>query len=130
MARTIIAVVFILLAGGSWFYLDTLNKEEKVGAEEIRKAVDKAQARAVAEEKQKAEAKAQFESEINIDLSNCKAAAEKANNDYIILHQKPVRHHSGQFTITQVDEDEAAKMLESAKAECQQTYETRLKNGV
>jgi hypothetical protein len=123
--RIIIGVVLILLAGGAWLYLDYLNKQQQAEAEEMRQAMIQAHARAAALQ----QAKAKFEAQILSDLNNCKAAAEKANTDYITAHQKPVRHKPGQFNLPRANADEAAKTLEAANAACQQAYETRLKNG-
>lgn len=120
MAKKIIAAVLILLAGGGWLYLDHLNKLEKQEAEEMRRDMEKAHARAVA--------KGRYESGLFSELSDCRAAAGKANSDYLTLHQKPVPHKPGQFTTPRPVMDEAVKILETALVECQQTYEANLKS--
>jgi type II secretory pathway pseudopilin PulG len=125
MVKKIAAVVLILLMGGGWFYLDYMNKQEQLAAEESRKAVLQARAQAQA----RAEAKAQFEAVILADLNNCKAAAEKAKIDYLTLNQKPVRRKPGEFTIPPAVAEEAEKTLAAANAECQLAYDTRQKNG-
>lgn len=129
MVKKIIAVVLIILAGGGWFYLDYLNKQELQAAEELRRSMEQARAQALAKAKALAEARAKFEALILADLTTCKTDAEKAKADYVTQHQKPVRRKPGQFTIPQAVADEAAKMLETANAACQRTYDTRLKNG-
>jgi type II secretory pathway pseudopilin PulG len=129
MLKKIIAVVLIVLAAGTWGYLDYLNKQELKAAEELRVAMAQAHAQALARAKAAAEAKALFEATILADLTTCKATAEKAKEDFLIQNQKPVRRKPGQFTIPQAAMDEAAKTLETANAACQLTYDTHLKNG-
>jgi len=125
MIKKIAAVMLILLAGGAWFYLDHLNKQEQLIAEQTRQAMQQARAEAQA----RAETKTKFESQILADQTNCQAAAEAAKNAYVTQNQQPVRRKPGQFTIPQAVADEAAKMLETANAACQATYNSRLQNG-
>lgn len=125
MVKKVAAVVLILLAGGGWFYLDYLNKQELKAAEESRKAMEQARAQAQA----RAAAKAKFEAQIVADLNACKATAEKAKEDFLTQHQQPVRRKPGQFTVPQAAIDEAAKTLEAANAACQTAYDTRVKSG-
>lgn len=125
MVKKIVAVVLILLAGGTWLYLDYLNKQELLAAEQSRQALEKIRA----EIRMRAEARAKFEAQILADLGTCKATAEKAKEDFLMANQKPVRRKPGQFTIPQAAMDEAAKTLETATAACQAAYDTRLKNG-
>lgn len=125
MIKKIAAVVLILLTGGTWLYLDYLNKQELQAAEESRAALEQARAEARA----RADVKTKFEAQILADLNACKTEAEKAKDDYLTRNQQPVRRKPGQFTITQTAIDEAAKVLESANAACQATYDTRLKKG-
>lgn len=119
MVKKIVAVVLILLAGGAWLYLDHLNKQEQLIAEQTRQAMQQA----------RAEAKARFDMQIRADLTTCQATAEQAKTDYVALNQKPVPRKPGEFTITQAVADEAAKMLADANAACQFTFDTRTKNG-
>ncbi len=72
MNKKIVAVVLILLAGGAWLYLDHLNRQERLVAEQTRKAMEQA----------RAEARTRFESMLRTDLTICKATAEKAKADY------------------------------------------------
>jgi hypothetical protein len=129
MVKKIIALVLIVLAGGTWFYLDYLNKQEMQQAEELRRTMEQMRAKALAQAKAVAEAKAKFEAQILADLTACKADAEKAKTDYVTQHQRPVRRKPGQFTIPPAVADEAARMLETANAACQATYDTRLQSG-
>lgn len=129
MIKKVIAAVLIVLAAGGWFYLDYRNKQEIQAAEELRKSLEQARAVAAAKAKAQAEAKAKFEAQIMADLTACKATAEKAKEDFLDAHKKPVKRKPGQFTIPQAAQDEAAKNLEAANATCQETYDTRLKNG-
>ena len=125
MLKKVAAVVLILLAGGTWLYLDYLNKQEIQAAEEMHRAMDKARAEA----KARADATAKLLGQLQTDLTNCQAAAESAKNEYVAKNQQPVRRKPGEFTITQAVADEASKMLNEANATCQQTYDTRLKSG-
>ncbi len=129
MVKKVAAIVLIVLAGGTWLYLDYLNKKQLQEAEELRRAVEQARLQAAAHAKALAEARAKFEAQILADLNACKAAAEKAKEDFLAKNQKPVRRKPGQFTIPQAAQDEAAKTLDAANAECQTTYDTRMKNG-
>lgn len=129
MLKKIIAGVLIVLAGGTWIYLDYLNRQEIKEAEEMRQAMIQARAQAMARAKAAEEAKAKFEATIQADLASCKAAAEKAKADFLEANKKPVRRKPGQFTVPQAAQDEANKAQEAANAACQATYETRLKTG-
>jgi hypothetical protein len=129
MLKNIVAAVLIVLAAGTWGYLDYLNKQELKAAEEMRIAMEEARAQAAARAKAAAEARAQFEALIQTDLTTCKAAAEQAKADFVTKNQKPVRRKPGQFTISQAVADEAESLLESANAACQTTYDARLASG-
>jgi hypothetical protein len=132
MIKKIVAVILILLTSGSWFYLDKLNSGEQMAAEQLHRELDQSRTQV----KLRAEAKAKFESQILLDLTTCLAAAEKANKEYtgllpqalprpLTLSNKKVV----QFTVPQAVIDEGAKVLATAKTECQATYDIRLKNG-
>jgi hypothetical protein len=129
MLKKIVAVVLIVLAAGTWGYLDYLNKQQIQEAEELRRSMEQARTQALAKAKAIAEAKAKFEAQILADLTACKTTAEKAKEDFLTQNQKPVRRKPGQFTIPKTAMDEAAKALEAANATCQTNYDTRLKNG-
>jgi type II secretory pathway pseudopilin PulG len=129
MLKKIVAIVLIVLASGTWGYLDYLNKQEIKEAAELRAAIERARAQALARAQAAAEARAAFESMIMDEFNTCKATAEKAKEDFLIQNQKPVRRKRGQFTIPQTALDEAAKTLEDANAACQTNYDTRLRNG-
>lgn len=130
MTRKIIAAAIMLIAGLAWLGLDYLDKQEKAEAEAVHQALASARARAVAEEKAKAEARERFEAELRTELANCKADADKASNDYTVAHQKPARGKKGQPTVPKAVMEEAAKMLETANAECQKNHDARLNSGV
>ena len=125
MVKKIAAVVLILLAGGTWGYLDYLNKQEQQAAEELHRQMDEARAKAAA----RAAAQAKFETQIMSDLTACKAAAEQAKADFITQHQQPVKRKPGQFTIPPGVAEEADSTLAAANASCQTTYDTRKQNG-
>ena len=129
MLKKLVAAVLIVLAAGTWGYLDYLNKQEIKAAEELRAAMAQARAQAMERAKAIAEARAKLETILLADLTTCKAAAEQAKADFVFQNQKPVRRKPGQFTLSPAAADEAAKMLESANAACQSTYDTRLASG-
>jgi hypothetical protein len=129
MLKKIAAAVLIVLAAGTWGYLDYLNKQEIKAAEELRAAMAQARAQAMERAKAIAEARAKLETILLADLTTCKAAAEQTKADFVFQNQKPVRRKPGQFTLSPAAADEAAKMLESANAACQATYDTRLASG-
>jgi tRNA(Met) C34 N-acetyltransferase TmcA len=119
MMKKIAAIVLIVITGGTWLYLDQLNKQEQLIAEQARQAMIQA----------REQAKARFNTQIKDDLNNCLATAEKNKADFLTLNQKPVPRKPGEFTITQAVADEAAKMLADATAACQLTFDTRSASG-
>ena len=129
MLKKIVAAVLIVLAAGTWGYLDYLNKQELKAAEEMRASMEQARAQAQARARAAAETRAKFEATILADLASCKAAAEKAKEDFLESNKKPVRRKPGQFTVPAAAQEEADKTLEAANAACQTNYDTRLKNG-
>jgi hypothetical protein len=133
MLKKLIALVLVLLAGGSWLLLDYLNRQEQGSAEQMRQGLVQARAEAQRRNdedlKNKALAKAGFEKQILANLASCQAVAEKAQEDYMSLIQQVVPRKRGQSVIPKTVADEAEKILLNAKTECQKIYETRLKNG-
>ena len=129
MLKKIVAAVLIVLASGTWGYLDYLNKQELKAAEEMRVSMEQARAKAQARARAAAEARAQFEATIQADLTACKATAEKNKEDFLEANKKPVRRKPGQFTIPAAAQDEANKTLEAANAACQATYNSRFASG-
>lgn len=129
MLKKSVAVVLIVLAGGGWFFLDYLNKQQIKEAEELRRSMEQARIQALAHAKAMAEAKAKFEAQILADLNACKAEAEKAQNDYLTRNQKPVRGKPRQFAVPKTAADEASRMLQTANAACQATYASRMQSG-
>ncbi|MDO8926431.1 MAG: hypothetical protein Q7U94_05895 [Sideroxyarcus sp.] len=129
MVKKIVAVLLIVIAGGTWGYLDYMNKQEIKAAEELRQAMVEARAQAAAREKAAAEAKAQFEAMILADMTVCKETAEKTKTDFLEANKKPVKRKPGQFTVPPAVQAEADQTLEAANAACQATYDTRLASG-
>lgn len=129
MVKKIVAVLLIVIAGGTWGYLDYMNKQEIKAAEELRQAMAEARAQAAARVKAAAEAKAKFEAMILADLTVCKETAEKTKTDFLEANKKPVKRKPGQFTVAPAVQAEADKSLETANASCQATYDTRLASG-
>lgn len=125
MVKVVISVALVCLAAGSWLYLDCLNKQEQKITEQMHDGVELARAEA----KKRAETKATFEYQINANLVACQGAAEKAKTDYMALIQKTAPIKRGQAVVPQTIVDEVGVVLTTAKAECQQIYDTRLKSG-
>ena len=73
MNKKVVAVLLVVLAGGAWLYLDYLNRQEKLAAEQTRAAMEQA----------RAEARTRFESMLRADLATCMAAAEKATKKLV-----------------------------------------------
>lgn len=128
MSKTIVAAVLIILAGGSWLYLDYLNNKETAAVEEMRKEMQISHARAVADMKELVEMRTRIELSMVTDLTSCYAAAERANFDYLSHLQNPDIHKRDQISISKADIDQAAMTLESDKEKCQKTYDLRAKN--
>ena len=133
MIKKVIALLLVLLAGGSWLLLDYFNRQEQVGAEQMRQGLTQARAEAQRRNdedmKNRAQAKADFEKQIRANLASCQAFAEKAQQDYMNLIQQVVPRKGGKSVIPKAVADEADKILVNAKAECQQIFDARLKNG-
>jgi len=119
MIKKIAAIVLIVITGGTWLYLDHLNKQEQLIAEQARQAMIQA----------REEAKARFLVQIKEDLANCQAAAEKSKAEFIAQNQTPVPKKPDEFTVTQAIADEAEKILTEATATCQLTFDTRSASG-
>jgi hypothetical protein len=126
MLKKIVGIVLIVLCAGAWLYLDYLNKQELQAAEQIRQEMMQARAQAQA----KALARGKFEATILAELGTCQANAEKAKSDYITANSKPVRKKPGQFTVPQTVQDEAARILATGNADCQQAYNARMQKGL
>jgi hypothetical protein len=133
MIKKLVALVLVLLAGGSWLLLDYFNSQELVSAEQMRQGLVQARAeaqrRSDEDMKNKAQAKAAFEKQILANLASCQAVAEKAQEDYMNLIQQVVPRKRGQSVIPKTVAEEAEKILVNAKADCQLIYDARLKNG-
>lgn len=125
MLKKIVAVLLIVIAGGTWGYLDYLNKQEQKIAEHARQEMEALRAQAQA----RAEARAKLISQLSADLEACKASAEMAKNEFLAGNRQPVKRKPGQFTIPQAAQAEASTMLEQAVATCQSTHDSRLAAG-
>lgn len=117
MFKTILAVVLIFFAGGTWFALDYLNKQEKARTKEMVQEIEQSRMEA----KLKAQRQTNFEALIHAVQSNCETAAENAHNEYMLLVLKatPAKRKT-QAVIPQNVMNESTAMLANAKAECQQ----------
>lgn len=125
MLKRIVAAVLIVVTAGAWIYLDYLNKQEQLAAEQSRKEMEAMRAKAQA----LAEARAKFEAQLNADLEACKVSADAASKEYIAKNQQPVKRKPGEFTVPQAVADEAARMLDEAVTACQATHDSRLAAG-
>jgi len=133
MIKKVIALVLILLAGGVWLLLDYYNKQEKVSAEQMRQGMVQArveaQKRSEEDAKNRALVKAGFEKQLTENLTSCQADADKAQQDYMSLIRQIVPRRGGKPVIPKSVADEAENILSKAKADCQEIYDTRSKNG-
>lgn len=128
-----LAFVLILFAGWLWLRLDFMNKLELIASEYINDGVKQARVEA----RRRLEDDAKFKQLILGNLAHCQEAAEKNKESYAKLMQDVVRSKNDKrmpgnpekFVISTSAAVKAAKMLETAKAECQQIYDTQLKNG-
>ncbi len=126
MFKKFAAVVLMLLAGGAWFYLDHWNEQEILASTQMHRELELARAQA----KTRAEEKVKFETHILVDFDNCKALAEARKIVYVAQNQVVGNRKSCQLTTPQTVVAEAAKMLETANAACQTSYDNQLKNGL
>ncbi|MBA3024260.1 MAG: hypothetical protein KKG03_05900 [Gammaproteobacteria bacterium] len=125
MLKKVIAVVLIVLAAGAWLYLDHLNKQEQLLAEQARQEMIQARAEAAA----RAAARAKFEAELTEAFNTCKATADQAKETFLTENRKPVRRKPGEFTIPEEIVAQAEDTLIAAYAECQQAHDTRYAQG-
>lgn len=125
MLKKVISVILIVLAAGAWLYLDHLNKQEQMLAEQARQEMIQARAEAAA----RAAARAQFEAGLTETLSSCKANANLARDAFLAENRKPVKRKPGEFTISAEIAAQADAALSSANAECQLAYDTQFARG-
>lgn len=125
MLKKVIAVILIVLAAGAWFYLDHLNKQEQMLAEQARQEMMQARAEAAA----RAAARAKFEAELTEAFNGCKAEAELAKETFLTENRKPVRRKPGEFTISEALAIQADEALNTAYAACQLALDTRFAQG-
>lgn len=125
MLKKVIAVVLIVLTAGAWLYLDQLNKQEQMLAEQARQEMIQARAEAAA----RAAARAKFEAELADAFNTCKATADQAKEDFLTANRKTVKRKPGQFTIPAEIAAQADDTLTAAYAECQKAHDTRLAQG-
>lgn len=126
MFKQMLALVFVMLGGGTWFYLDCLTKQEKGNAELVHQGIIQARE----EVKKRATIKLAFEKQLVASLTNCNATADKAKTDFMALFEHTAPRKRGLAVIPQTVFDESEKILTAAKAECQKEYDGRMKNGI
>lgn len=125
MLKKVIAAVLIVLAAGAWIYLDHLNKQEQLLAEQARQEMMQARAEAAA----RAAARAKFETELAETFNSCKAEADLAKESFLTENRKPVKRKPGTFTISDAIATQADEALSKAYAACQLALDTRLAQG-
>jgi hypothetical protein len=131
--KNVSAFVMLLFAGWLWMHLNFLNRIELMASEYINDGVKQARA----EVKKRQEDEAKFRQLILANLEHCQEAAESDKDNYMKLAQDAGRvknDNAGfkkheQFYIPKAAVIEATRLLEAAKNECQQIYDTQLKNG-
>lgn len=127
MIKIIIAVSLIFLSGGAWLSLDYLNKQEKTHAKEMHLEIEQARLEA----QRRAQTQANFASLIRTNQSICETAAVKAQKDYMELMLKVIpSKRQKQPSIPQAIADEAAAIMASATAECQNISTVQLQKGM
>lgn len=125
MLKKVIAVILIVLTAGAWLYLDHLNKQEQILAEQARQEMIQARAEAAA----RAAARTKFEAELTEAFNTCKANADQARNTFLAENRKPVKRQPGKFTVSDEIASEADAQLGKAYAECQLAHDTRYAQG-
>ena len=125
MLKKVIAVVLIVLSAGAWLYLDHLNKQEQLLAEQARQEMIQARAEAA----NRAAARAKFEVELAEAFNTCKSTADQAKEAFLIENRKPVKRKPGEFTIPAEVAAQADATLGNAYAECQLAHDTRFAQG-
>ena len=125
MIKKTIAIVLVFITSGAWLYLDCLNKQEKGEAAQMHQGIVQARAEA----KKRTEIKIVFGKEIQSDLDNCNAAAEKANKDYMSLIEQAVPRKRGQAIIPPDISGAADQYFAAATAVCKEAYDSRSKSG-
>lgn len=125
MLKKVIAVVLIVLTAGAWLYLDHLNKQEQMLAEQARQEMIQARAEAAA----RAAARAKFETELTEAFNSCKAAADQAKETFLTENRKPVKRKPGTFTIPDEIAAQADATLAAAYNDCQAAHDARLAKG-
>lgn len=125
MLKKVMAVILIVLTAGAWLYLDHLNKQEQILAEQTRQEMIKARAEAAA----RAAARAKFEAELTEAFNSCKATADQEKETFLMENRKPVKRKPGEFTIPEEIAAQADDVLVAAYAACQQAHDTRLAQG-
>ena len=134
--KEVIAIVLIFAASVLWLRLDYMNRLELGASEYIHDGIEQARAEA----KKRSLDKEKFEQLILANFNHCQSTAEKTWENYdhlmqkiadksIIYHlhlmQKLERRNVSEFVVPKSVTDEATKMLEIAKAECQQVYDAQ-----
>ena len=125
MIKKTIAIVLVFISSGAWFYLDCLTRQEKGEAVQLHQGIVQARAEA----KKRTEIKTAFGKEIQANLDNCNAVADKAGSDYMSLIEQAVPRKRGLAAIPPAISAEADKFLASAKASCKEAYDIRTKSG-
>lgn len=129
MAKAAIAVVFIVLTGGAWLYLDCLNKQEEATSNQMQQEMQQMRIEGKKKEestKKLAAAKLALETQIANNLVGCQENADKVNNAYMLIVQKTLPRKRGQVVVPAVIATETAQVLADAKTRCQLSHDELL----
>jgi hypothetical protein len=127
MIAKISFVLLVLITSGTLFMLDYyLKQDQEENSKQLHSFVQQTRNTA----KAMSSAKERFEMELMTNLAHCQDDAVKTNSDYLGLILKIVPKKHGQPVMPPEVLDEAAGLLLSEKAECKNTYNSRLKEGI
>ncbi|MFY9259665.1 MAG: hypothetical protein WAO71_04055 [Gallionella sp.] len=126
MTRIIISLLLlVLLSSGIWSYgaasyFEYLQQEQAV-ADMVRLAEEQASINtgtSVELLRRRSEANATLQ----IELTHCQVAAEKAKIDYLNRNQKPMPNQSGEYFVTRTVMDEADKIRRDGMQRCEEMF--------
>ncbi|MDD2774430.1 MAG: hypothetical protein PHU06_00595 [Gallionella sp.] len=115
-------LLLVLLSSGIWSYgaasYFEYLKQEQVVADMIRSAEEQASINtgtSIELLRRRSEANAKLQ----IELTQCQVAAEKAKVNYLNLNQQPMPNQSGEYFVTRTVMDEADKIRQSGMQKCE-----------
>jgi len=131
--KRVVAMMLLIVAGGTWIRLDCLNEQEKGASEHISEGIQLARVEA----KRRMLTETRFGYFIRDNLTSCQDAAEKAKKSYVKLvndaNLRAVRealpHRQDKCYIPPAVAIDPEVVLMNAKADCQKIYDAQFKNG-